>query len=249
MRWSALAWLVASMGWADPGDGMRKQDAVPPVFVAGVRAEAGAELDVWLAGHAGDEVRLPFTVWRGPIGEVERVAIGVVASAPEPWLRLDDTALGISLRDRLRGACGDEDRCVVLLSGRFGYGSALLGGDGPTFSVLAFHGALPADASPTAEAARRPECLAIRAMRPLHCARGPARCKDCREAAKAPATPRLLDVCPDDADLVARPVTEVVRDGRTEHRVYDVVRVFADEAEARAFATAHGIADVALDPR
>ncbi len=242
-------WLLMALASADPGEGMRKQDAVPVVFVAGVRAEAGPELDRWLAAHADDEVRLPFTVWRDDLGDVQRVAVGVVESPPEARLRLDDTALGISLRDRLHAACGDTTRCVVLLSGRFGLGRRGLGADGPAFFVLAFHGALPEDATATAAAARSPACLAIRTAHPLHCARGPSRCEGCREAANAPATPRLLDVCPDDAELVARPVVDIVRDGRTEHRVYDVVRVFADEAEARAFAAAHGIDDVAFAPR
>lgn len=215
---------------------MRMQDAVPPVFVAGEKAEAGPSLDAWLAAHKADEVKLPFTIWRGALGDVEIAAIGVVATPPAESLRLSDSALGVSLHDRLQQACGAEPRCVVWLSGRFGDG----------FSVLAFHGPVAPDATPTASAARSPDCLVIRTQRPIHCARGPERCRHCREAEEAPARPKLLDVCPDDRDLVARPVIDLVRDGETVHRVFDVVSVFADEAEAQAFATAHGIVDTDL---
>jgi len=36
-------------------------------------------------------------------------------------------------------------------------------------------------------------------------------------------------------------------DGERAWREFDVVRVFADEAEARAYAAANGIADIDLD--
>lgn len=220
------------------GDGMRMQDAVPPVFVAGAKAEPGPALESWLVAHRGDEVKLPFTIWRGALGDVEQAALGVVAERPAAALHLSDSALGVSLHDRLQQACGADVRCVVWLSGRFG--------DAGAFTVLAFHGAVTPEGTLTAWAARPSSCLVIRTQQPIHCARGPKRCKDCREAQEAPAMPKLLDVCPDDRDLVARPVIDLVRDGAPAHLVYDVVQVFADEAEARAFAQAHGIVDMDL---
>ena len=87
-------------------------------------------------------------------------------------------------------------------------------------------------------------CFVVRSLRDLHCARGASRCAKCKAAEARPARPRLLDVCPE-GDL-ARPVIDLERDGKVEHRVYDVLRTFADDAEARAFADRHGIDDVKL---
>ena len=81
----------------------------------------------------------------------------------------------------------------------------------------------------------------IRAMRQLHCKRGPARCEQCR-AGTATAI-MLLDIAPPNPGLVQRPVIEVIRDGQSQWCEYDVLRCFADEAEARAYAAANGIVD------
>jgi hypothetical protein len=54
----------------------------------------------------------------------------------------------------------------------------------------------------------------------------------------------LLDICPPDAGLVQRRVIEVTIDGETEWREFDVVRVFADEQEAAAYAAQNGIEDI-----
>lgn len=97
-----------------------------------------------------------------------------------------------------------------------------------------------------AEVERAPSCLAIRTQVELHCARGPKACAKCAAAAAKPPLPRLLDVCPE-GDY-ARPTVSVVRDGKVTYRVYDVLRSFADAAEAKAFADKHGIVDVQLVP-
>jgi hypothetical protein len=56
----------------------------------------------------------------------------------------------------------------------------------------------------------------------------------------------LLDICPPDAGLVQRRVIEVTIDGQTEWREFDVVRAFADEGEAAAYAAQNGIEDVVI---
>lgn len=239
----ALSVAAVAAVAAEPGGPMLMQDAVPAVFVPGVKAAPGVELDAWVMTRPGVELKLPVTIWRGTIGEIEHAEIGVVTDRTGEKLDLQDR-LGVALTDRLRTDCGDAARCVVWLSGRFGG----LVGDPPAavgaFSVLGYHGQVAADASPMASAARPTECLAIRLMQPIHCARGPKRCSGCREAMEVPAESRLLDLCPDNVEVAARPVIDIVRNGVTEHRVFDVVRVFADEAEGRAFAERHGITDV-----
>ena len=88
--------------------------------------------------------------------------------------------------------------------------------------------------------------LVIRTIRLAHCKRGPETCETCREM----DTPRLtlLDVDPPDAGLQQRRVIEIVIDGASAWREYDVVRTFEDEDEARAYAKAHGIEDVDVSP-
>ena len=62
--------------------------------------------------------------------------------------------------------------------------------------------------------------------------------------AQQPAATQLLDVCA--YGDYARPTIVATRGGKSEHRVYDVIIVFASDAEAREFATKHGIDDIAL---
>jgi hypothetical protein len=56
----------------------------------------------------------------------------------------------------------------------------------------------------------------------------------------------LLDICPPDAGLVQRRVIEVTIDGEKAWREFDVVRAFADEKEALAYAAQNGIEDVVI---
>jgi hypothetical protein len=93
------------------------------------------------------------------------------------------------------------------------------------------------------QVARAPACLAIRTLPPLHCARGASRCKRCAAAARAPAVPSLLDLCPEGEH--ARPTVAVVRDGVEVRLPWDLVQTFPTAEAARAFADLHGLHDVA----
>ena len=54
----------------------------------------------------------------------------------------------------------------------------------------------------------------------------------------------LLDTCLNDDIPQQRPVIEVVRNGKKEFREYDVVKTFADKAEAGKYAKENGLFDV-----
>jgi hypothetical protein len=84
----------------------------------------------------------------------------------------------------------------------------------------------------------RPE-WSIRPIRLAHCKRGPERCETCREMDAERWC--LLDIAPPDAGLQQRRVIDVEIDGETQWREFDVVRVFADEDEARTFADEQGL--------
>jgi hypothetical protein len=79
----------------------------------------------------------------------------------------------------------------------------------------------------------------IRATRTQHCSRGPIICAKCR--AMDEVKWMLLDIEPPNEDRVARPVVELVLNGKPEYRVYDVMRVFVSEDEAREYATEYQI--------
>lgn len=233
---------------------MRKTDAVPPVFVDGEPLEPQDGLRRWLEERLAREpratLRLPFTFGAEP----RRAALGLPGPGEVGWLhRLDDAALGVALDDRLhhlRG--GSTERRAVWLSVRLGAPlpppRAPADGDLPVASVLAVHEPVADGASPRdvrAQAARCPDDLAVRLLRPGHCARGPARCARCRAAAAGPPALALLDLAPDGP--AARPTIGVARGGRTTWAAYDVLRWFASRDEATAFAARHAIADARLD--
>lgn len=79
----------------------------------------------------------------------------------------------------------------------------------------------------------------IRAISMSHCKRGPESCPKCR----AVSGPRicLLDIAPPDQGMVQRRVIEVQINGERVWREFDVIRVFAGEAEARAWAAEHKV--------
>jgi hypothetical protein len=58
--------------------------------------------------------------------------------------------------------------------------------------------------------------------------------------------PCLLDICPADAGLMQRRVIQVEVEGDVMWREFDVLKVFEDEQEARAYARERGITDVQL---
>jgi hypothetical protein len=60
--------------------------------------------------------------------------------------------------------------------------------------------------------------------------------------AKAKPTAVLLDICP--TGPAARPTIMVAVNGKKEARAFDVLKAFADEDEARAYASANSIKDV-----
>jgi hypothetical protein len=125
-----VIWLLLLACAKEPEvEGMRKTDFVPPTFEPAVALDDPAFAH-WLAGTDA-EIKLPITIWRGPIGQIEAAAIGAPAARPEVGLRLDDAALGISLVDRARDLCGETDPCTIWLSGRY---------SPERFSVLAVHG-------------------------------------------------------------------------------------------------------------
>lgn len=226
-----LAIVLLTLGAGAPPEApMRMQDAVLPVFVPGPEAVPGPALTAWLDAHPDALVKLPFTVWRGPLGEVTHAAIGAQRTPPAASVKLSDTALGVSLADRLRSLCGERARCLVSLSGLWEPGA---------LSLRGIPERLEGEGPWRAAIARRASCLQVRVQKALHCARGPSGCEQCRAAEAGPALPKLLDLCPEGE--LARPVVEVVRDGEVQHRVYDVLQSFLTEAEGRAFAKAHGV--------
>jgi hypothetical protein len=74
-------------------------------------------LDTWLAEAHDAVLRLPVTVERGGYGQSIRAKLG------EREVRLDDSALGLSLTDRLRSACPEENPCRVWVEGRWSDGT------------------------------------------------------------------------------------------------------------------------------
>jgi hypothetical protein len=66
-----------------------------------------------------------------------------------------------------------------------------------------------------------------------HCKRGPENCELCKKNSE----PRwcLLDVDPPDKEMVQRPVIELTIDGERHFFVYDVIKSFASEEEARRY--------------
>lgn len=232
---------LQTSAWATDGGKelkpMLKQDYVAPLFADGPRLDDPG-FEAWF--KAQGPVKLPFTIWRKPrrIG-----AVGVHTTAPAKVLRFNDGALGVPLDERLRQACGDADPCRIWLSGRLGE-SMPLPDPSTAFSVHAVHEVVQGEGPHRAQFIRGPDCLAIRVLKPLHCARGAQRCEACKAALAQPAVPKLLDLCP--WGEAARPTIEVERGGKKSWRVFDVLRSFADEAEAQAFSQRHGLTDVQL---
>jgi hypothetical protein len=84
----------------------------------------------------------------------------------------------------------------------------------------------------------------IRTIRTAHCKLGPERCEQCREMDVARIC--LLDVDPPDAGMVQRRVIRLESDGEELWREYDVIRSFADRAEALEYAETNSISDVEI---
>ena len=84
----------------------------------------------------------------------------------------------------------------------------------------------------------------IRTIRLTHCARGPERCAKCREMDEPKIC--LLDIDPPHKGREARRTIEVEINGIKEWREFDVVKTFADKAQARSYAAKNGITNVDL---
>ena len=84
----------------------------------------------------------------------------------------------------------------------------------------------------------------IRTIRTTHCKRGPQRCAICRQMNAARIC--LLDIDPPQPGMMQRRTIEVEIDGKRVWREFDVVRAFASEEQALAYAATHHIQDIAL---
>ena len=196
-----------------------------------------SQFQTWLKKQ--DVVKLPITIWREP----RRVAaIGRHEQRLANLLKLSDNTLGISLDERLRQLCKDAERCVVWLTGKF---RELVPEETESlrvFNLRSVVGVVEDDELLSASSVRGADCLAIRVMKPVHCARGPERCEKCQLAQEEPARMRLLDVCTYGDH--ARPTLEITRDGKKRFRPYDLLKTFANAEEAHAFARKHMITDM-----
>jgi len=125
----------------------RKKPEPPRTFVDGPTIDPPAKLLEWLEKTAAAEpsrrIRLPVVVRftnQHRIG-LDGGHIGVSAAVTPDAIQvsLDDTAMGISLLDRVRGACPDEKEtsCAVWLEGTWA------GGPDRKFRVFSLVGANP----------------------------------------------------------------------------------------------------------
>jgi len=79
------------------------------------------------------------------------------------------------------------------------------------------------------------EKYVLKRMAKMHCARGPNRCKTCKEYAKEKKV-ALLDTNPDDPELIARPMIELEFEGEMIFVPFDVLAYFDTFEEAKAYA-------------
>jgi len=56
----------------------------------------------------------------------------------------------------------------------------------------------------------------------------------------------LINFCPPNPGMMARPLYQTIVDGKIISREYEVVRIFKTETEARAYAVQNGIKDVSF---
>ncbi|MFK7927674.1 MAG: hypothetical protein AB8H79_05780 [Myxococcota bacterium] len=94
-----------------------------PLWVAGPSLTSSSDLLAWLNGDgAGKTIDLPIQVVVGPLGisKAQLAPPGRTADDTGLLLKLDDTRMGISLKDRLRDTCSSTDSCWVWLRGSWG---------------------------------------------------------------------------------------------------------------------------------
>lgn len=214
------------------------------VFVDGPKLHSAQEAHAWWASQGARTgparvFRVPVTFWAGPPlrGVLGLDVPGAVAPAGES-VRLDDTRLGIALADHVRRACAEQPSCALWLAMERGVTPP----DDGTVMVLQVLG--PAREEERGRpfvvgVQREGACLALEHMRQVHCARGPKRCARCKDAAAAPRSWALLDVCPEGP--AARPTVALATPQGTRRTTYDVLKRFGSAEEARAFADEHGL--------
>lgn len=89
-------------------------------FEDGPAVDPAAPLLAWLSAGRGRVVQLPVTV---AFDDEFRLGVARAWVGPESGglrLKLDDTAMGVSLLDRLRAACPPGPTCRVWLEGTWG---------------------------------------------------------------------------------------------------------------------------------
>jgi len=86
-----------------------------------------------------------------------------------------------------------------------------------------------------------PTKYVLKRMARIHCARGPKRCKTCKDYAKEKKI-ALLDTDPDDQGLIARPMIEIEFEGETIHVPFDVLAYFESFEEAKIYAEKKNLA-------
>lgn len=102
---------------------MQKRPFEEHQFVHGPQIATGSGLETWLArscepGNSPDILRLPFTLTLGRArSSVAAAALGADPGVLDLAVRVDDSALGISLADRASQACPDAARCLLWLEG------------------------------------------------------------------------------------------------------------------------------------
>jgi len=74
----------------------------------------------------------------------------------------------------------------------------------------------------------------------VHCAKGPANCRNCKKYAKGRRF-GLLDTIPDEHPMVARPMIEVEIDGERTFVPYEVIAYFNTLEDAQEYAIKKGI--------
>ena len=85
----------------------------------------------------------------------------------------------------------------------------------------------------------------IRVISPPHCARGPTRCEQCKEALKNSKI-CLLRLYSNGSE-VSRPVMEVTREGERMFFPFDVMKYFESKDDALEYAKKHSISDVDIE--
>lgn len=87
----------------------------------------------------------------------------------------------------------------------------------------------------------------VKLLRVPHCKRGPENCRICRE--KNILRWHLLDIDPPDQDRVQRPVIEIEIAGEKQFRVFDVIKTFESEADARKYLSEKSFPGLIWDSR